>query len=181
MSDLSDRRSRRSRRVLWEALLALMHEQDWATISVQMICDRADVARSTFYAHFPTKQDLLDEGFANGAAQLETLAAGAGLAETLDWLVRHLQDAAVFHRRLQGSAAGQAITARFRRLIREQIARDQGNADGRLEGLDLEFAVGGVFAVLEVWLAAGCRDDVTTVVDGLMQRVLRVTSQQIPA
>ena len=56
----TDRRSLRSRRLLWEALLALLQKDDWAEISVQMICDRADVARSTFYAHFQTKQDLLE-------------------------------------------------------------------------------------------------------------------------
>jgi AcrR family transcriptional regulator len=109
MSDDQDRRVHRSRRTLWEALLALLHERDWADISVQMICDRADVARSTFYAHFQTKQDLLDEGFAQGAAQLETLAAECGLVGTLDWLLAHLQSASGFHRRLQGSPAGHGL------------------------------------------------------------------------
>lgn len=180
MSDRLDRRSRRSRSALWEALLHLMHEQDWATISVQMICDRADVARSTFYAHFPTKQDLLDTGFAEGTAQLETMAAGTGLAGTLDWLANHLRGAAAFHRRLQGSAAGQAIMLRFRRLIRDQIARDQGCVgNGHETGLD--FAVGGVFAVLEAWLGSGCREDTSTVVEGLVFRVLQVTTWPQPA
>ncbi len=58
MSDTPDRRSLRSRRLLSEALLGLLQDHDWADISVQMICGRADVARSTFYAHFQTKQDV---------------------------------------------------------------------------------------------------------------------------
>ena len=89
MSDAvpDDRRARRSRRVLAEALWQLIQQSDWADISVQMICDRADVARSTFYAHFQTKLDLLDEVFAEGKAQLADHARDGGLDGTLLWLV----------------------------------------------------------------------------------------------
>jgi AcrR family transcriptional regulator len=174
MSDTQDRRVRRSRRTLWEALLALLHERDWADISVQMICDRADVARSTFYAHFQTKQDLLDEGFAQGAAQLETLAAEGGLVGTLDWLLAHLQSASGFHRRLQGSPAGHAIMTRFRRVIRDRIAQDYIAAGLVPVPEDLNFAVGGVFAVIEAWMSSGCREANASVGEGLRQRIERV-------
>ena len=68
--NVEDRRSIRSRRLLWEALLALLQTEDWAEITVQKICDQADVARSTFYAHYQTKQDLLDAGFALGLQEI---------------------------------------------------------------------------------------------------------------
>ncbi|HEX8600447.1 MAG TPA: TetR/AcrR family transcriptional regulator [Chloroflexia bacterium] len=55
----NDRRSRRTRRMLGEALVALMLEKRYDTITVQEIIDRANVGRSTFYAHFLDKEDLL--------------------------------------------------------------------------------------------------------------------------
>jgi hypothetical protein len=54
-----DRRTRRTRRILREALLSLLKEKRYEDISVQDIIERADVARSTFYVHYVDKQDLL--------------------------------------------------------------------------------------------------------------------------
>ena len=54
-----DRRTRRTRQLLRSAFLGLLKEKRYEDISVQEIIDRADVARSTFYAHFIDKEDLL--------------------------------------------------------------------------------------------------------------------------
>jgi len=55
----ADRRSRRTRRLIAEALIALMLEGRYDHITVQEIIDRADVGRSTFYAHYRDKEDVL--------------------------------------------------------------------------------------------------------------------------
>jgi AcrR family transcriptional regulator len=55
----NDRRSQRTRRVLLEALVSLMQEKRYEAITVQDIIDRADVGRSTFYAHYQDKEDLM--------------------------------------------------------------------------------------------------------------------------
>ena len=54
-----DRRTRRTRQLLRDALLALLKEKRYKDISVQDIIERADVARSTFYVHYVDKDDLL--------------------------------------------------------------------------------------------------------------------------
>lgn len=59
----TDRRVRRTRRALHDALLTLMTEKSFDAVTVQDIIDRADVGRSTFYSHFTDKRDLLDSGF----------------------------------------------------------------------------------------------------------------------
>jgi AcrR family transcriptional regulator len=160
MSDTAhdDRRARRSRRVMAEALWQLIQETDWAEISVQLICDRADVARSTFYAHFQTKQDLLDEVFAAGEAQLADQAQDGGLDATLFWLVEHLATGAAFHRRLQGSSAGHAIMSRFRRQMRDRFATALDAEGRKVSAFELDFLTGGVFTVLESWMLGGCRE-----------------------
>lgn len=59
----ADRRIERTRNRLREALYALIIERGYDTITVQQIIDRAQVARSSFYAHFRDKDDLLLSGF----------------------------------------------------------------------------------------------------------------------
>lgn len=58
-----DRRVRRTCRILHEALISLVLEKGYERITVQDILDRADVGRSTFYAHFRDKEALLVAGF----------------------------------------------------------------------------------------------------------------------
>ncbi|MGH2577250.1 MAG: TetR/AcrR family transcriptional regulator [Actinomycetota bacterium] len=54
-----DRRVRRTRELLRGALIAMILEKGYERVTVQDIIDRADVGRSTFYAHFRDKEDLL--------------------------------------------------------------------------------------------------------------------------
>jgi AcrR family transcriptional regulator len=58
----ADRRVRRTKRSLHEALVGLAREKPYDAIAVKEILDRADVGRSTFYDHFGDKDDLLESG-----------------------------------------------------------------------------------------------------------------------
>ena len=59
----TDRRSRRTFESLLQALLQLMQTRTYDQISVQDIVQQANVGRSTFYAHFQNKDELLMQGF----------------------------------------------------------------------------------------------------------------------
>jgi AcrR family transcriptional regulator len=59
-----DRRVRRTQRSLKEAFLALVLERGYDKVSIEDITTRADVARATFYAHYPHKEALLTSVFA---------------------------------------------------------------------------------------------------------------------
>src|SRR5262249_7239093 len=52
----TDRRVRRTRELLRGAFRELIHEKGYDRITVQDILDRADVGRSTFYAHYRDKE-----------------------------------------------------------------------------------------------------------------------------
>src|SRR6185369_7716923 len=54
-----DARVRRTRDALGDALVALMQEKPFESITVQDVLDRAHVGRSTFYSHYSDKDDLL--------------------------------------------------------------------------------------------------------------------------
>ncbi len=57
----SDRRVRYSRMVLKQALLSLMLERPITRITVTEICERAEVNRATFYAHYMDIYDLKEQ------------------------------------------------------------------------------------------------------------------------
>jgi len=74
----SDPRVRRTRRILRDALISLILEKDYASISIKEITRRADVAYITFFRHYSSMDELLMEVLDDGLAELlhhiETLA-----------------------------------------------------------------------------------------------------------
>ena len=74
----TDPRVRRTRRILREALVSLILEKDFASISIKELTDRAEVAYITFFRHFESIDQLLmevlDEELAELMTRIETLA-----------------------------------------------------------------------------------------------------------
>ena len=54
-----DRKTRYTRMVLQDSLIALMKEKPISKITIKELCENADINRTTFYAHYTDQYDLL--------------------------------------------------------------------------------------------------------------------------
>ena len=57
-----DRRVQKTKKLLSQALIQLILEKGYERVTVQDILDKANVARSTFYTHYESKELLLVDG-----------------------------------------------------------------------------------------------------------------------
>jgi AcrR family transcriptional regulator len=91
-----DRRSERTRQTLGDALVSLMLEHRYADLTVQDILDRANIGRSTFYAHFYDKDDLLastiERMLATLSQQVDQHAGDAAALLPSLGLFRHVEE-----------------------------------------------------------------------------------------
>jgi len=73
-----DPRVRRTRRMFRDALVSLVLEKDFASITIREVTGRAEVAYITFFRHFESLDallmEVLDEGLAELLGHIETLA-----------------------------------------------------------------------------------------------------------
>ena len=166
-----DRRVRRTRRLLREALLALVVEKGYDRVTVQDVLDRADLGRATFYAHFRDKEDLLTSGLAELRATLrgamvayargELGPPGAGLAATRA-LFGHIVDHRRLYRALVSSRTGAVVVRQVRAelvgLAREHLedmlAQHHSQARVPVE-VQAEFTVGALLGLVTWWLDVG--------------------------
>ncbi len=69
------RKKERTRSQIYEAAMQLFLERGYDAVTIDEICAAADVARGTFFLHFPTKDALLAEYGRQALAELEQLLA----------------------------------------------------------------------------------------------------------
>ncbi|MDR0663457.1 MAG: TetR/AcrR family transcriptional regulator C-terminal domain-containing protein [Spirochaetaceae bacterium] len=54
-----DRKTRYTRKVLADSLVELMKDKPFSKITIKELCEKADINRTTFYAHYRDQYDLL--------------------------------------------------------------------------------------------------------------------------
>ena len=93
------RRTRYTRLAMQDALVELLQDQPLGSITVKALCERADVNRSTFYAHYTSIEDLLhdieDETMAWVTAALDQLLAqpdSAGIEHVIERICQYIAD-----------------------------------------------------------------------------------------
>lgn len=166
-----DRRSRRTRQALHQALIRLIVERGYDEITVGDIADAADTGRSTFYAHFTGKEDLLlSAGSYLKQALIKehgAVAASCGRPEDRilgfsSFMTAHLyEQRQIFHALMRGQG-GRIFLDMIRDVLCEIVRKElpAGSASEALEReVAVQFIVGGYITVITWWLRSGAKQD----------------------
>lgn len=163
MSRQIDRRAARTRKALHQALLTLMLRKGYEALSVQDIIDEADIGRSTFYAHYTGKEDLLRSGFQmlreelKEAQSMVRVGAEASHDDPLGFSTAMFEHAARYadHYRTMIGGRGGAVTENEIRLILSEMVRQELpptlHGDMMPRDFVVQFIVGAFLTTLNWW------------------------------
>ncbi|GMQ86026.1 MAG: TetR/AcrR family transcriptional regulator [Acidimicrobiia bacterium] len=157
-----DRRVRRTKQRLQAALTSLIGEMSYDKITVQDLIDRADVGRSTFYAHYETKDDLLISGLDRLTVDMELhMADDPSAADAILPSLGLFRHAAENHERFRALIGSRGIDLVHKAAIdalteRARAAIDRRSAAGEHSSLPPDaraaFAAGSLMVLLTWWL-----------------------------
>ena len=127
-----DRRQLKTRKAIFSAFSVLLEQKRFNQITVQEIIDQANIGRSTFYAHFGTKDDLLCElcadmfrhVFSEHLAMEETHDFSAStneLKERITHVLYHLKDNRVEIMRLLSGESRELFLGSFKENLTERF------------------------------------------------------------
>lgn len=171
-----ERKKQATRDGLRHAALELMAEYGFEGVTVELICQRADVATSTFFRHFPTKEDVvLAELQDRGGELLEALDAqpadvspGTLLLGALGSWRSNRRAPEVLRAEATLLATEPALQARLGRMVigwEQPIAERLAGRYGRdAASVDVQLAaawlVTSIRVVIRQWAAGGGAEDV---------------------
>lgn len=168
-----------------EALLALLEEKDLEYITVKEICHQAGINRSTFYLHYETIADLVDETLeminqrflSYFPRQEEEILGNMGSREreslvlvTREYLVPYLhfiRDNKKVYRAAFRNPSSMGVNTRYgelkQRILSPILERFEIPAAHR--PYYIAYYIEGIAAIVKEWLRQDCADDVEMVAD----------------
>lgn len=164
-----DRRVVRTREALRGALIELILEKGYDAIAVNDVVTRANVARSTFYAHHGSKESVLLDSISMlreflAKAQQEAREASAGRLDPLGFTTAffsHADGHRDLYRALMGDGGGAVLIKAFRQMFDRLIRRgliDAAESGLKVSAVPVEavtrFTTDALMATLAWWVEA---------------------------
>lgn len=135
-----DRRQKKTREAIFRAFTELLKHEAYAKISVQEIIDLADIGRTTFYAHFETKDDLLrslcSEIFEHvfsedlGKEKNHDFSESHDTKAKITHILYHLQDHMDYLPGILSGESGEIFMRYFKIYLKELFSRSGESASG---------------------------------------------------
>lgn len=171
-----DRRVLKTKAALRDAMLDLMAARGWDQMTIQEICDRANVGRSTFYVHYQSKDELLSEGLNDLRDMIAAQTAEAQHADGhfLAGLLEHMAQQRDVFRAAIGRRGGQGVARRFRQMVCQlvEIELKRRAHPEAAHPWVARFVAGGVVEAMAWWVDAPEPPPIAT-----MQRELDALAQ----
>lgn len=177
----TDKRVRRTRDALGDAMIALMQEKPFEEVTVRQVLERAGVSRSTFYEHYSGKNDLfmsdVEEFFGMMASLLERKKEKSNRVVPVAEMLAHFGEMGEFVRAMNAAGKLQDVMEMGRGLFAQGIERRLAN---RVEGKNLSAferaasaeALAGAFISLATWWISRGRKATPEEMDTLYHRLV---------
>ena len=159
-----DRRIRRTKKLLKQALAQLMDEKDFKDITVKDITERADLNRGTFYLHYTDTYDILNKiedeilkNIQNMIDQnIEKTNASDSVIPALKPIAEYIMENADICRCLINNKASVDFIEKFQNLIYDNcsdiIKRRHNVKDSKQNEFYLSFVTLGIIGMVKKWL-----------------------------
>jgi len=154
-----DRRVQRTQQALRRAMMELIMERGFEETSVSDITERANVGRSTFYAHYADKEDLLQGSLEGLGIHLRELVAASappqspGVHPALAFCLPMLEHAGEYRAifaAMEGKRSGILFTELLHEVWAELVRTSWSDADE----VAVQSIAGGLGATISWWLSA---------------------------
>ena len=167
-----------------EALLLLLEQKEYDSITVKEICKKAGVNRSTFYLHYESMNDLLEETvgmindrFKASLASVPTddprkvvLTSEKYLRPYLGFIKENMRAYKVIHEN-DHLFNSQKTFEGFYQSIFSPALTNFGVKESEKKYV-FAFYTQGTVAIIGKWLDDNCRDDIDMIIDLIMRHTL---------
>jgi len=160
-NETHDRRIQRTRKALYDALIALIIEKGFGSVTVQDVIERANVGRSTFYSHFKDTEDLFLSGFENLWSLFDEhlTAQAAQKADTWELsliVFQHAKDYGGVYRALAGRPGEKLMSAhiyKYLSVLMKDALKDKWTTDKKIPlELVVHHLVNSLISLLIWWV-----------------------------
>lgn len=172
-----DRRVKYTKLALRQSLLELLEEKPIGRITVKEICERADINRATFYAHYFDAFDLLEKIESSLIESIEArldLSSNGDISASVKSICHTIKENQDICTILFGDFGDRGFIERILNIIREQIVASWTALEYRMsEGeaaYAYAFATNGSIGILRVWQA----ENFSTDPDDIAELILRL-------
>jgi AcrR family transcriptional regulator len=189
-SDKTDRRVQHTRQALREGIVRLLGRKPIDKISVKELCEEADINRSTFYAHYSSPDDLLEqverELFRDLDAYLDGYSFKADEEESFKKLVmifEYVAENAELCAPLMSGNGDPGFQTEIMTLVQNQVRdwHDAQAGDAELIEYMLTFCVNGSLGIVRKWLQSGLNKSASAIAELVMLFTYRGTSDYLPS
>ncbi|HFI0694594.1 TPA: TetR/AcrR family transcriptional regulator [Streptococcus suis] len=164
-----DRRIAKTKRAIFQAFLTLLNDKGYDEMRVQDVIDLADVGRSTFYAHYASKEALLEELCHDLFHHLFTGREDADVKTLLAHIFKHFrtnQDRVASLLLSRNAYFLRELEAELKHDIFPKVVKDYMQGKGNLpEDLLVHFVVTTFVETVSWWLQQRKKVDEATLTD----------------
>ncbi|WP_138756448.1 TetR/AcrR family transcriptional regulator [Paenibacillus sinopodophylli] len=154
----ADRRIKKTQDALKNAVLELMAEKSFDSITIQDLSDRANVSRGTIYLHYMDKYDLLDKLIETHINELGVRCKAVAdldfVSGSIIW-TEYFEENHLFFSMMLASKGAPFFRTRFLDFLHEEFKDEvdvtQGKNKGLNEDMVIRFVASAYVGVVEWW------------------------------